>query len=46
MNLMSTYGGLAVKNGKKESKIIYKDNNGATKTTTFRYTKPFSNHFI
>ena len=46
MKLMSTYGGLTMKNGQKESNRIYKDNNGAMKMTTFRYTGPFLNHFL
>ena len=46
MKLMSTYGGLTVKNGQNESNRIYKDNNGAMKMTTFRYTGPFLNHFL
>ena len=46
MKWMSTYGGITVENGQKEPKIIYKDNNGAMNTTTFRYTKHFSNQFM
>ena len=46
MKLMLTYGGLTVNNRQKELKIIYKENNRATKTTTFSYTNPFSNHFL
>ena len=41
MKLISRHSGLTMKKGKKEPKTMYKDNNGATNTTTFRYTEPF-----
>ena len=44
--LMSTYGGMTIKNGWKYSKIFYNNNNRYTKTTTFNYTKPFCHHFL
>ena len=44
MKVMSTYGGLVVKEGQKESTRKY-EKNGAMHTKTFKYTVPFSNHF-
>ena len=44
MKLMSTYGGLTVPSGQKESKRVWKEN-GQTRTATFQYTEPFANHF-
>ena len=44
MKIMSTYGGLIIKDGQRESKRQYKKD-GEMVQKTFQYCEPFSNHF-
>ena len=44
MKIMSTYGGLLVKEGQRVSKRVFKEGN-EEKKMEFKYTEPFSNHF-
>jgi hypothetical protein len=46
MKIMSTYGSLLVKDGQKDSVRKYKNEAGDHVTTRFKYTEPFSNHFL
>ena len=45
MKIMTTYGGLTVKNGQRESKRCHLDSDGENIITRFQYTEPFANHF-
>ena len=45
MKIMTTYGGLTVKTGQRESKRVYMDKDGENTTKKFQYTEPFANHF-
>ena len=44
MKIISTYGGLTVKDGQQISKSVFQKD-GETQEKTFQYTEPFSNHF-
>ena len=44
MKIMSTYGGLTVSEGQRNSKRVF-IKNGTEHTTHFKYTEPFANHF-
>ena len=44
MKIMSTYGGLLVKEGQRDSKRVF-NKDGEEKKVVFCYTEPFANHF-